>query len=304
MTRAGIVFLLLCVMTTPPRCEAQEDEVKDTRASTSTTLYLGQEPPGLTPELFVPEIFAEPDYSEHVYNIIPGKMACVFDRYAEYGFPQGEIFITRFVDGQWTDPELFEVFKDYDFVFLPTISPDGNRWFFTSTSIPLPDGESGKIPMFFIDKTDDGWSEPTYLGQHIHASATLDGTLYVMVETRDRGRPMFRRLIDGQYSDYEYVEPVEHFMERDAHLVVDPKGRYMIFDSQSRPRIGDCMLFISFRRGNGLWTKPVSMGEYIKQKAAIAWISYDGKYIFYKAGDDVYWVNAEVAESMRPEDQE
>ena len=79
-------------------CHAQEDEVKDTRIPDPTALYLGQKPPGLTPELFAPEIFAETGYSEHVYNIIPGEMACVFDRYAEYGFPQGEIFITKFVN--------------------------------------------------------------------------------------------------------------------------------------------------------------------------------------------------------------
>jgi hypothetical protein len=283
-------------------CHAQEDEVKDTRTPDPASLYLGQKPPGLTPELFAPEIFAEPGYSEHVYNIIPGEMACVFDRYAEYGFPQGEIFISRIVDGHWTEPELFEVFKDNDFVFLPTISPDGNRWFFTSNSIPLPAGEQGKIPLFFIEKTDDGWSQPSYLGQHIHASATIDGTLFIMVEGRDGGRPAFRKLVDGHYSDYEFVEPAEYFMERDAHLVVDPQGQYLIFDSQSRPRLGDCMLFISFKRENGLWTKPTSMGQYIKQKAAIAWISYDGNYIFYKAGDDVYWVSSKVIEKMRLKD--
>jgi hypothetical protein len=196
------------------------------------------------------------------------------------------------------------VFKTYDDVFLPTISPDGTRWFFTSKSVPLPAGQTGRIPMFFIERTADGWSRPTYLGQYIHASATLDGTLWVMVEGRDGGRPASRSLVDGQYADHEFAGPAGYFMERDAHLVVDPRGRYMIFDSQSRPRLGECRLFVSFKQENGLWTKPVSMGKHIPQRAALAWISHDGKYIFYKAGDDVYWVSAGVVEQLRPEESE
>ena len=272
---------------------AQSDSLK------SKDLYFGQRPPGLTPELFAPAIFSEGDYAEYVYNILPGEMACVFDRHADYGFPQGEIFISKLVKGQWTEPELFKVFKNYDSVFLPTISPDGNRWFFTSTAIPLPKGKKGKIPLFFIEKTDSGWTQPNYIGQHIHASATTDGTLYLMVEGRG---PAIRKLVNGNYSDYQFIEPSEYFMERDAHLVVDPQGQYIIFDSQSRPRIGDCRLFISFKKKNDRWTEPASMGEYIKQRAALAWISYDGEYIFYKAGDDVYWVSAaKLIEKVKPE---
>ena len=43
------------------------------------------------------------------------------------------------------------------------------------------------------------------------------------------------------------------------------------------------------------------MGKYIKQRAAIAWISYDGRYIFYKADKDVYWISAKIIEKIRPE---
>jgi hypothetical protein len=266
--------------------------------------YSDLDPPGLTPKLFAPEVFSESDYTEHVYIILPGRAACVFDRYADQGYPQGEIFISEFVDGNWTEPEVFEVFAEYDFVFLPTISPDGERWFFTSPPIEPPGGAQGRIPLFYIEKKDGGWGRPQYVGQHIHVSATTDGTLFLNVEGRDGSRPAFRQLVNGDYSKYQFFKPAEYFMENDAHLVVDPEGDYVIFDSQSRPRIGECMLFVTFRRPDGRWTKPVSMGEYIEQEAAIAWISYDGKYIFYKAGDDVYWVSAEVVEQLRPVETE
>ena len=107
----------------------------------------------------------------------------------------------------------------------------------------------------------------------------------------------------GTASTVGFPRPLRaNFMERDAHLVVDPQGQYIIFDSQSRPRIGDCRLFISFKEKDDRWTKPASLGRYIKQRAALAWISYDGEYIFYKAGDDVYWVSAaKLIEKVKPE---
>ena len=266
--------------------------------------YSELDPPGLTPELFAPEIFSESNYREYVYVILPDRMACVFDRHADHGFPQGEIFISEFMEGRWTEPELFDVLSQYDSVFLPTISPDGSRWFFTSESIEPPGGARGRIPLFYLEKNDTGWGEPRYIGQHIHASATTDGTLFLIVESRDWNRPAFRLLVDGDYSEYQFFEPAEYFMENDAHLVVDPQGAYVIFDSQSRPRIGECRLFVSFRTPDGTWTKPASMGKYIEQRAAMAWISHDGKYVFYKADDEVYWVSAQIVEELRSEEPE
>lgn len=267
--------------------------------SEATAWYSELDSPGLTPKLFAPGIFSESNYREYVYVILPDRTACVFDRHADRGFPQGEIFISEFEEGRWTDPELFDVFREYDSVFLPTISPDGSRWFFTSESIEPPGGARGPISLFYLEKNDAGWGEPKYVGQHIHASATTDGTLFLMVEGRDWSRPAFRLLVDGDYSEYQFLEPAEYFMENDAHLVVDPEGAYVLFDSQSRPRIGECRLFVSFRASDGTWSEPASMGEYIEQRAAMAWISHDGEYIFYKACDDVYWVSAEIIEMLR-----
>ncbi|MFC2134437.1 hypothetical protein ACFLTH_07445 [Bacteroidota bacterium] len=261
--------------------------------------FLGQNPPGITPQLFAPEILSEVNFREYVYIPLPGEDALVFDQHADYGFPQGEIFISKIIDSAWTKPVLFGLFRNYEYVFLPTISPDGNKWFFTSDKLPVPKNVEGKIPHFYIEKTENGWSRPKYIGQHIHSSTTTDGTLYVMVEMSGFSRPAVRTFEEGKYSDYQFLEPAEYFRENDAHLVVDPFGEYIIFDSQTRPRIGECRLFISYKKDDGTWTEPASMGRYIAQKGAMAWISYDGKYIFFKAGTDVYWVSVEIVERIK-----
>jgi hypothetical protein len=134
------------------------------------------DPPGLTPKLFAPKIFSESNYREYLHVILPDRIACVFDRYTDHGFPQGGIFISEFMEGRWTEPESFDVFGQYDSVFLPTISPDGSRWFFTSEAIEPPGEPRSRIPLFYSGRNDAGWAEPKYVGQYIHASTTTDGT--------------------------------------------------------------------------------------------------------------------------------
>jgi hypothetical protein len=262
--------------------------------------YLGQEPPGMEPRLFAPGIISHPAYRTYTYVFLPGGNEFVFDYYGDTEYRKGAIFTTRVEDGKWIEPEPSGLLAPFGEVFLPRVSPDGENWFFTSRSLPLPDGVEGDNPLFYIRETRSGWSEPRYLAQGIHASATLAGRVYYVVEGRDTGYPGFWEPgVDG-YSRLVFCEPKTYFGGDMAHLVVAPDESYMIFDSESRPRIGECRLHISFRKPDGNWTMPMSMGGLIEMKASMPWITPDAKYIFFRANDDVYWVDAGIVEKMRP----
>ena len=262
--------------------------------------YLGQEPPGMQPEVFAPGIVSLPEYRSYTYVFLPGGEECVFDLYGDTQYQDGAIFTTRVEEGKWIEPEPHEIFAGIDDVFLPRVSPDGRTWFFTSSSLPMPEGAKGKIPLFYIERTDSGWTPPRYLTQAIHASATLEGTVYYMVEGRDAAFPGFRKRREEGHSEVELCQPTEYFGGNMAHLVVAPDESYMLFDSDERPRIGECRLHVSFRKPGGTWTTPMSLGGLIGLKAAMAWISPDGKYIFFKADDNVYWVDARIVEKLKP----
>jgi hypothetical protein len=262
--------------------------------------YLGQKAPGVEPELFAPGIVSHPDYSTHTFVFLPGGKECVFDYYGETEYQMGAFFSTRLEGGKWTEPEPHETFSRIDDVFLPRVSPDGEKWFFTSRSLPVPEGAEGKIPLFYIEKTESGWTEPRYLAQAIHASATSDGRVYYMVEGRDTAYPGYRVPEEGGYSDVMLCQPRDYFGSNMAHLVVAPDESYMLFDSDHMPRVGECRLYVSFRKHDGTWTMPMNLGSQIEMKAAMAWITPDGKYIFFKAYDDVYWVDAAIVEKLKP----
>lgn len=60
-------------------------------------------------------------------------------------------------------------------------------------------------------------------------------------------------------------------------------------------------MFISFKKTDGEWTEPVSMGSYIKGAMLIN-VSTDGKYLFYASKGDIYWISTKIIEELKPED--
>lgn len=255
--------------------------------------YLGQKPPGMTPEIFAPGIVSIDKYSEFVCIFTPGAEECVFDRYGDDEYPKGAIFTTRIENGKWIKPEIHKIFTKFDDVFLPTLSPDGQYWFFTSKTLPVPEGTKRIIPMYFMKKTEKGWTEPEYFTQSIHTSMTLDGTVYINSGREIKPHPGFKAIVD-----------LDKSVPFDAgHSVISPDGSYLIFDNSKLPRHGDCRLFVSFKNNDGSWTDPVSLGKHIKQHAFCAWITFDGKYIFFHSLDNskgnIYWVSAEIIEKLK-----
>ncbi|MGD9347796.1 MAG: hypothetical protein PVH84_18175 [Candidatus Aminicenantes bacterium] len=260
--------------------------------------YLGQKPPGMTPEIFAPGIVSVDKYSEFVCIFMPGAEECIFDRYGDDEYPNGAIFTTQIENGKWTEPKIHELFATFGEVFLPTLSPDGKYCFFTSKTLPIPEGIKKIIPMYFIKKIGTCWTEPKYLTQSIHASATMDGTVYVNSDRAIKSYPDFKSIVD-----------LSKTVSFDAgHSVIAPDGSYLIFDNGKLPRHGDCRLFVSYKNADGSWTNPASLGKLIKQQAFCAWITSDGKYIFFHSLDNrkgnIYWVSAEIIEQLRPEERE
>ena len=255
--------------------------------------YLGQKPPGMTPEIFAPGIVSVDEYSEFVCMFTPGGKECIFDRYGDDEYQKGAVFITRIKNGKWTKPEIFTLLAKYGDIFLPTLSPDGKYWFFTSQSLPVPEEAKKIIPMYFIKKTEAGWTEPEYLTQSIHASMTLDGVVYVNSGREIKSHPELKTVVD-LYGSLPFEV---------GHPVISPDGSYLIFDNRELARQDDCKLFVSFKKSEGVWSDPISLGRHIKQHAFCAWITFDGKYIFFHSLDsakgNIYWISSGIIEQLK-----
>jgi Tol biopolymer transport system component len=87
---------------------------------------------------------------------------------------------------------------------------------------------------------------------------------------------------------------------RSAHPLISPDERFLVFDAYGPDALGgsgDDDFYISVRLEDGTWSEPAHLMEISTAGANMtASLSPDGKYLFYYANHDIYWVSAEILE--------
>ena len=299
--------------------------------------YMGQVPPGLTPEIFAPEIVSR-RYSE---------FSSVFSRdgrefyFTISGTPYWVIAVMKQEEGRWSGPEVPPFsgkYSDCD----PNLTPGGSKLFFSSrrplegSGPPKPDAD-----IWYVTRTEDGWSEAVNAGPKINSEGneyyavfTKDGSLYFS-STREGGKgeaDIYRsRWVNGRYEEPENIgEPVNsEFFEGD--FFIDPEEKYIIVTIYGRSdTLGSGDLYISFADTDS-WTPLKNMGEGVNSRynEHCPMVSHDGKYFFFSSrrsqhkshsetpltyedkikildscgngytNEDIYWVDAGIINTLR-----
>ena len=261
-------------------------------------IYFGLETPGLNPTVFRPFEFDETIY-EGSYNFSQDGLECIFVRQSK-DYTKSDLMFTKVIDGNWLVPDTLSVSLEYN-DYIPVISPDGNRLFFSSNR-PLPSGYYA-APIWYITKSNGEWGQAEFTGLNgAYTSSTTDGTIYYCDWINGCATIIKSEYSNGEYSQGEIVPaPIYSEQYNDMHPFIAPDESYLIFDSENRPRINDCGLFISFKLLDGNWSDPQNMGEYITQKnAGLVQVSLDGNYLFYNDWyGDTYWVDADIIDEYR-----
>jgi hypothetical protein len=260
--------------------------------------YLGQTPPGSTPELFAPGIVSSalytrdvamtPDGNEFYFGIMAGGFAVIVE--------------TKQVEGRWTKPRIAPFSGDPRFMDLePHISPDGQHFYWLSTrppdgSEPDPDdaGAWGHQDIWAMDRVADGWGEPDNLGPPVNTDAaeffpsvTLDGTMYFTRNDEDpEGSFIYRsRLVDGRYTDSEKLPAEVNSTTQQYNAFIAPDESYLILGVFGREDThGGTDYYVVFRNQDDTWAGPINLGETINQERGAEWSPYvspDGQYFFF-----------------------
>jgi hypothetical protein len=281
--------LLLAIVFAAPFLHAQQSfwDTKDA--------YLGQTPPGDTPQIFAPGLLADSG------TFVMGRVAFSHDG-KEFYYTQNDSWksaksarlkMIRFADGQWSKPTV--VAEQF---LSPTLSIDGQTLFMRPANMHV---------LWKSTRQGDSWTEPAiYLAEPFGIydyMPTLSGTAYIgsepdaddarngiqysfstiainanSVTVKSLGRPLNEPGFNGDL----YIAPNE------SYIIVSAKES-STFESE---------LYISFRKPDRTWTTPVSLGPKINDGFAHRWGQYvtpDGKYLFYSHGTSekdcaVYWV--------------
>jgi Tol biopolymer transport system component len=273
--------------------------------------YLGQDTPGITPEVFAPGLISLPGERELNSVFSPDGRIFMFTRSIDGVFKM--FFSYQQDDGTWQEPRMappsntYPGHGDVDMAF----SPDGGWLYFISTR-PLPGYSLERYNIWRSQVTQYGLATPEPLGPHINGpghelypTLVADGSLYFSAVRDDTlGR---RDSYRAQYKDGEFEEPVNlgpgvNGPTDEGDIFVSPDESYLIHVSAEREdALGSSDLYVSFREDDGSWGQDIHMGDVINSEESdyCPVVSPDGKYFFFTRGDDVMWVDAAIIDSYR-----
>ncbi len=268
---------------------AQQHEI-DAKSELSGP-YFGLVPPGDTPELFAPGVVSTSGY-DITPTFSPGLDELFFGRRPTEGGSDNKIYHTRQIDGVWQEPALAS-FSSGEMEFEAQFSCDGEVVFYNRG-----------LSLCFSEKTENDWGEAQFLAPPVDEGMCVgvaqNGNMYITAN-RPEGYGIWRfDRIDGQYQNPELVIPMS------AHPFVAPDESYLLFDKYGAGRTSK--LYVSFPNRGGNWSEPIELGQEVNATGTelIAKVSPDGEYLFFqrKLNDntDIYWVDAGIIDSLRPED--
>ncbi|GLS25139.1 hypothetical protein [Marinibactrum halimedae] len=255
----------------------------------STPLYLGQNPPGLTPELFAPEIIRT-EFREAEAAISPDLKSFYFRRRGgEYKY--NTLVVVEWHEGQWTESVIGEKMGE------PFLSADGQI---------LHMGRK------YMRRTESGWSDamdrsaPLNNLPIMRLTSSLNGTYY-FDDAVGEGNIRFSPITDGKREKPRaLVDEIDMGPYR-AHPYIAPDESYLIWDDQRASGFGRADLYISFRQQDGSWGPSINLGDEINTEYSEAFgsVSPDGKYFFFHrspGGDkgDIFWVDAQFIDILKP----
>jgi hypothetical protein len=304
MKKVSIFLCVLFSLTINPSLQEKD-------FSTLKGPYLGQKPPGMTPEIFAPGFISTdkrelnsvftPDGKEFYYSIqAPGA-----------GY---KIYYTKETRNGWSNPKPVPFSSDNSDVDM-CITHDGKRMYFGSKR-PVNGIKQDDFKIWYVERIDDGWSEAKYLESPInegkralYPTVSKKGTMFFQAIRKDvigERDIYYSELVDGKYMEPVHLGSEINSKYGEGDVLIAPDESYMIVNSNGRPDvIGRGDLYISFKKKDGTWTKLENMGDKINTTETdyCPMLSPDGKYFFFTSGKtgngDIYWVDAKIIEELK-----
>lgn len=253
--------------------------------------YLGQTPPGMTPEVFAPGIIST-DGWEYGVVFAPNMKELYWVREVNADTePEQQFVVYEQKGGEWYQRVIG------DRSGTPTLSTDGKIMFF---------GRSYK------ERTADGWSDFKRLGpafediRIMRVTASKSGTI-VIDEAKEDSTLRYSRMVDGKWEAPKPLPATINTGQFNAHPFIAPDESYIIWDGQRNSEVRNADLFISFRQPDGNWGEAIKFDERINTPLAdfAAQVTPDGKYLFFNRSvgpdnTDTFWVDAQIIEELRP----
>ena len=287
----------------------------------SQSRYLGQKPPGLTPERFAPGVVSTAGIEINGV-FAPDFREFVFARQLDGVFT---LFRSTLEGSKWSAPQPLRLYPGgaAGVAVDMAISPDGQEMFFMGRYKAGVAPDERPFDIWMSRKKDGGWTTAETVSAPVSTAAwesyptvVADGSLY-FVSDRPGGvgrSDIYRapRLSGGRFGEPVNIGRPANSEEGEGDPFASPDERYLIITSARAGGFGEADLYVSFRAADGGWGKPVNLGETINTPATefCPMVTPDGRYLFFSrrfggsswqttTDADVYWVDIAVVERLR-----
>jgi hypothetical protein len=226
---------------------------------------------------------------------------------------QAEIRFSEKIENVWSKPQKLNLPDKYTYND-PFLTESENNLYFVSNQPLKGTGEPKDFDIWFMEKTENGWSKPINAGQIINSekdefyvSISDNGTMYFVSNSHTKTEED-KWNFDIYYSEYqnnEYSKPItlspvvnSDYFECDPFISNDES--YLIFCSSKPGGYGEGDLYISFKNTKNEWNEPINMGEIINTEfhEFCPQVTKDGKFLLYTSNGNLYKVSTEIIKKL------
>ncbi len=260
--------------------------------------YFGEEPPGLTPKIFAPGLISTHGHFEFACTFSPDGKEFYFTRRNDRG--ANVIMVSKWEEEGWIAPDTaaFSYPGDHE----PHITPDGKRLYFGTNRVK-PGTDQPTYGIWVMDRVGDDWSTSEFAADGMYVSATNDGSIYLTdISGQTEGGIVKMIWKDGVFDDPVRLGDGVNHPSNGIHPFIQPNEKYILFDCQREDGYGgEGDIYVSFRNDQGNWSEAKNLGEDVNGIGIdfCAYVSPDGKYIFYTKNRDIYWVSISILETLK-----
>lgn len=294
------LFILIVICCYFVKVNAQNNEV-----------YFGQKVPGMKAEkLTVLKFLEKEEFKKRCFNFAFSPEGDeLFFSYVKERTKEGtlyEIKTCTFENGVWIEPRTADFSGKYWDVDI-NYSPDGEYLFFASER---PVNNEIKQGVFYLEKTDNGWSEPKFTGEEV---SSMYGEVWPSMS--DKYNLFFRSdrpggvgaddlyradWVNGKFTNVQNLGPNINTEYGESNATIAPDESYIVYCS-TRPEDGNVQkIYVSFQIGDNIWTKGVPLGDEINTtRAGGPTFSSDGKYFIFQKSNGIYWINTDYVKQHK-----
>ncbi len=304
MRKAYFPFIVVLLALFFSACHTKEPKLEDQKTSTQEGLYFGQEPPSLTAELFAPGIVSVEGRYEYAVSFSPDLKEMYFS-----GEREGEVqsvFFSALDDTAWTQPEKASFTGgEKSNEFEAFVTNGGDKLYFAAYDSIFSDEH-----IWYVNRLGDKWSEAVELDSPInddlvfYPNAAENGDLYYT--SISQGKMYYAPNQDGRFPEVREVG-----IDFGVHGFISPTQDFLLVDGRKEnDETKDKDIHVCFRKEDGSWSTPINLGPGVNSDytETCPSLTPDGKYLFFSRYNEeggvsnIYWVNAEVIDRVRPAD--